>query len=375
MAPQAAKRTAAAAAGAPSKKAKNVSGLDAVIAAVRTAPGFPAEVTDMVASMLGSALNVNKDVRHDFQSQVVEMAAASLAAVEASLVVKVAALEVAVKGGPAQKVHRDDAVCETTATLEAAKEAAKASKVALVERTAAAKLAQVALKEAVQKQKEGDKELVATETAQNKFAEAKAKVEALDGGNAKEVMAALKSLKPFDFEDSLLSTAPGALCQKAEERGAFANITVQLLQEALKAKAEHFDTLLAAGAPGREERAAVVAAAQAASDAAAAALQDAHKLNSDAIEHSSASDQALSDAKAAVVNHDSDLRKMAMDLDEAIAGLSGFRSGPFATFHELKEQTTPVPVPEVEAAPVEAAPVEAAPVEAAAAPVEPAATV
>lgn len=330
------KRTAAVAGGA-AKKAKSGPSVDEVVEAVRGFP--PSEVNCMVASMLPIALSAFKDVRHDFQQKVVDMAEQALKAVEVDLVSTVQALEASVAEGPAEKGRRSAALSAATLASETAKEAAKQQKATLAEKTTAAKETQANLKSALAAQKDGDKELVGFESQLSKLREIQTKIEA-SAGDKKEAIAAVNKLKPFGFEESLLSSAPNSVGK--QERGSFDVMVITHLDEAIKAKLNHFESLLSAGAAGREERAAVVAAAQAANDAAVAAREDASKANDDAHADANACDEAVISATAAVSNADADLLKAAKKLDNMVGRLAAFRRGALATFTELKEASTPV---------------------------------
>lgn len=318
--------------------------MEDIVKTIATAPGLPTDVASMVASMLAPALESYKDQRHAFQTTVVTMAAECLSAVESAMVAKEQALQKQIAEGPTEKIRREAALSAAAAPADAARDGAKAKKVELVEKTAAEKVAQIALKDALAKQKESEKGKEAIEATMKKLEDAKAKIDAA-AGDKKAAVAAVKALKAFGFEDSLLNTAPTAIAKNVEDRGSFDILVAQQLADALAAKVQAHGDSLAAGQSGWEELAATVQAAQLVLDTAKAEHQGAITANQEASAHHKASDEALILAKRAVASHDADLRQAALELDSTTSGLASFRSAVLAVFVELCDKTSPLPEP------------------------------
>lgn len=317
---------------AAAKKAKTVSGIDAIAKAVNGAPGLPADVSAMVSSMLPLSLPTYQDQRHQFQTNAVQFAGDCLAALEAAMAAKLESTSLQVSDAPAEKVRRDEALTSAVAASEAAKHAAKESKVQLVERKAEAKAAQVKFKEAETQQKNGDKELVTLEGSQKKL-------ETLQARIGKQEVSAVKELKPFGLDASLLNAAPASIASSSPS--SFDIVVKEQLDKAIVSKFQEYSATLEAAAPARAERAAAVSAGKAAQDAAESAHEQAIKANLEATANHSAAEDALISARAAVANYAAELRQTAMDSDNAREDLSTFRSAVLAVFYEMRDRNTP----------------------------------
>jgi len=328
----------------------------------------PAEVTSLLASTLKYCLPLYKEERHEFQNSILDMVAKTLGNSEAALQDEVVSAEATVNGGDEEQKRREAAVVETAATLEVTKKTHEEKAALKAEKADAFKASFAPLKEAQQKQKEGDAEALKLE--KTKAALESAVTELLTpmteaGGSKRQVQSLVKQLGPIELEDSMMSALELPLLKKPDQRGSFDAVILEQLSLQLAEKKAVLEKKLAEEAPAREQRAEAVKAAQDNHDAAKVASETAASELNEAKEGESAAKSAAATAEHAVGSLTAELRAAAKKLDAARKELEGFRSGPLASFQELLERTAPAPEPEepAEAAPAEAAPAEAAPAE------------
>jgi len=306
---------------------------------------FPGSLVDMLVSMASSSIGVYKDARHAHQEKVIEMIGKALKANGAAKEAKVGEFKAKIDGAEKDKAARaankdsaeaaSNALKDTLATKKGDYEAAKTAKAA----------AASALKDAKKTQSTGDATLEAVVAEKTKLEEGLNSLEACPL-NKKGVLTLTSISKEYKVDTSLIEAMHTALTKSAETRGAFDNVIMTQLKDALTGFVAQKTQEVQAGQPDKDARAAAVSAAKDALDAAEAhekgckdAVADAEK----AVDDGKAAGRA---AAKACSNWLPDLKETMDSYDDAKAGLKSFQEGPLAAYAELVDMETPAPEPE-----------------------------
>jgi len=241
------------------------------------------------------------------------------------------------------KAVRESALEQGKADAESKTEALDAAKRAVTEIGTRLKEANAAVKEAQKAQKVGDEELEAHESKKAQLEEAQKELPGVVDGSAtgddkaSKIKAVLDVGKAFKFDASLLSTAEPVLQKEVADRGAFDATCLEQLQAAFSSAIAAIDEQLAAGSPGKAERAAVVEQAEAAKQAAETSQADLKEKFAAAKEAKATADAAEKAASQGVHDLMPDMKYAGDALDDAKETLQEFTEGAMAAFNELKD--------------------------------------
>lgn len=154
---------------------------------------------------------------------------------------------------------------------------------------------------------------------------------------AAKAKAVVDTGRSYGFDTSLMNTAAGLLEKPAGERGAFDATCLTQVQDAFTTQIGTFDSELAAGAPGKAERAAAVEKAEADKLAAETSQTDLKEKAAAAQEAKAAADSASKAANKSLADFMPELKATGDALDEAKADLQSFIDGPQAALDTLKD--------------------------------------
>jgi len=315
---------------------------DMVKHAIASAEHCSKSVKDMLGSTIPVTIGTYKADRHPFNDRFVAMIGEVLVAQQAHLTHDLASKEAAFAELTPAKANREAVHDQTKADAVAKGEAAEAAKQAHTATGAAVKDASAALKEAQKAEKSGNESLEAT-SARKATLEGTQKDSLgplMDGSSenkTKMAKAVLAVGKSFEFDASLLATAEPVLFKEVAERGSFDATCLEQLQAAFASAVAALDEQLAAGAPGKAERAAVVANAEAAKQGAEAARADAMEKAQAAKAAKAAADASEKEAAQSLEHFMPDLKKCGDALDTAKEDVTEFNDGPLKAFHELQD--------------------------------------
>jgi len=306
------------------------------------------ECSDSVKEILCSTINVTvgafKANRHSFNERFVAMIGEVLVAEQKRLTKDLKSKEVAFAELTPAKATREAALEQAKADAAAKAEALEKAKQAVTDIGATLKEATAALKEAEKAQKAGDADLETVSIRKTMLEETqKDALGPLLDGSASEAdkkrmpKAVLDVGKSFHFDTSLLATAEPVLHKEVADRGAFDATCMEQLQAAFANAIVGLDEQLAAGAPGKAERAAAVQQAEAAKQAAEASQANLKEKSQAAKEAKTAADAAERAAAQSLHDFMPDLKKAGDALDEAKVDLKEFNEGALQSFHELKD--------------------------------------
>eukprot|EP00927_Polykrikos_kofoidii_P028888 TRINITY_DN25089_c0_g1_i1.p1 TRINITY_DN25089_c0_g1~~TRINITY_DN25089_c0_g1_i1.p1 ORF type:complete len:392 (-),score=104.69 TRINITY_DN25089_c0_g1_i1:102-1277(-) len=363
MAPKPAgkKRAASAAPKVEAKKPKPSDPLQAlwscVVKTIERAPEdqFPDAVKNMLGAMVPDALREVKDKRHEFQNRIVDMVASVMRGIEAAIVKRLEASKLEVTVIEAERAQRKQAAAGAAETAEATHVVLKAKEASVIDAASAVESAAAALDAAEVGRLKGlrDAEL-ASENKSKLEAVFKEKYEPLKDGSCKvgaeaQLTALIKYLTGEKFELSLLNALPAALLKEVGKRGAFDAMVLQSLEDSFATRVAKFEELIRDAEPTRVVLDDVVTRAKAALEVAREA-----KIQRDTdLIAAQAADAEASEARTKMAKALSDLepeiRAVSMAVIEADAELTGFREGPLLAFLQLKERSTPLPAPPLDA--------------------------
>lgn len=302
----------------------------------------PHRVKKMLAKSLQFTVGIPSENRHPFSERFVMMIEQVLASENASLKGIVATKETAFSELTPAKAGREAAL--ESAKAHAAEQGALLgdAKRAVTDANAAVKSAVAELKAAKKAQHDGDAELEAT-TATKTGLEAvvrDALTPLVEGADEESRFDKSKLVvdtgRSFGFDSSLMQTAATLFQKPASERGVFDGTCIQQIQEAFAAQVAKYEAELAAGAPGKAERAGTVDQAEAAKHAAESSLADVREKAAAAQESKAAADVAAKAAAKSLADFMPDLKASGDALDAASKALQAFIEGPQAAFGELK---------------------------------------
>jgi len=306
------------------------------------------DCTDRVKEMLCSTIPVTvgalKANRHPFNEKFVTMIGEVLQAEYTRLKKDVELLEAGFAELTPAKTTREQTAAETSADAKAKAEDEKTAKAAVAAAGAALKELTAAVKEAEKARKAGDADLEVVEgkKAQLVSAQSVSLASLMDGSatdddKMQKAKVVLEVGKSFSFDASLLSTAEPVLQKSVAERGNFDVTCLDQLQGAFNAAIAGLDEQLAAGAPGKAERAGAVQQAEAAKQLGEATQAAAKETAQAAKEARAAADAASKAATESLSAFMPDLKKAGDSLDESKEDLKDFEEGPLASLNELKE--------------------------------------
>jgi chromosome segregation ATPase len=353
------KRPAGSAArGSAPKKARVADGTPSKLKSIEKAlkiaqkKDVPAEVISLVGITLSKSLPTYKDERHEFQSEVVDMADKVLADSLSALEEDVSKAQELVDGGDGEKDRREKAVAEAEAAHTASLEDTKAKEEDRKAKAEAYEATVAPLKAAKDAQKSGDAEGVILEKEKEALQEAiQSDLNPMkeSGGKQRQLARLSKAIARAGLEDSLVESVHLPLCKAPDQRGSFDGVVLKCLEEAIEEKMAKLSSDIEAFGPAKEERAAKVKEAQEAHDAAKEASESAINALAEARKAEATAKEAAATAKKSAKSLGSDLANAAQCLDESKAELSNFQNGPLAAFIELKNRTVPQPEPQVSA--------------------------
>lgn len=358
------KRPAAAASGAAAKKSKGGSmskQFKEVATALKEAEGYPPQVISMLSENLPNCLSETKEERHEFQVKVCSMLEEVLGSVQASCEKKLAEANSKLSEADSIKVSREAAEAAAKTATEAAKESAETAKKDLDAATSNLKSKNSELKAAKNEQEAGDAELLQAEDMKSKIESIVTEVfgpckeGTLDASKVKSGIAEVCKLgKEFSFDAALMHSLPSALAKAPGVRGSFDELVVKQVEGELEGRKEKLLALLKEGESGRAERAKKVADAE----GAVAEATSSKTAKEDALKGAQAAEkEALAAEKAAEKarkGFGAEMKEVQASLEEATSGLESFTGGPLATFQELLNRSSVVPVePAEEAAPAQ----------------------
>eukprot|EP00931_Biecheleriopsis_adriatica_P089088 TRINITY_DN63273_c0_g1_i1.p1 TRINITY_DN63273_c0_g1~~TRINITY_DN63273_c0_g1_i1.p1 ORF type:complete len:405 (+),score=138.85 TRINITY_DN63273_c0_g1_i1:55-1215(+) len=341
--------------GRPSKKAKQDGVIGTIVDALKLSEkkDVPEDFTSRLAPVLEQSLTTFKEERHEFQSTVIDMAAKALTASEAVLLEEIASLEVTVSTGDEQRTQREAAVTAAEQRLPVCQEAHRAAQEAKADKVRAWKASAELLKEIQANQKKEDAEGETLDQQKADFEKLVAELlepmkeaSGRPAGNAAKLKALVKRLAYMELEDSLIQAIKLPLSKKPEQRGRLDAVILEQLDLQLAEQRAALEAKLNDIAPSRDARAASVQAAQDAHDQAKTASDAATEELRAAKEAEAAAKAEMAAAKEGVKNLSTDLLAAAKQLERSREALEAFRSGPLASFNELKERVAPVPQPE-----------------------------
>ena len=344
-----------AARGSAPKKARVADGTPSKLKSIEKAlkiaqkKGVPAEVISLVGIMLSQSLPTYKDERHEFQSEVVDMADKVLADSLSALEEDVAKAQELVDGGDGEKDRREKAVAEAEAAHTASLEDAKAKEEDKKAKAEAYEATVAPLKAAKDAQKSGDAEGVVLEKEKEALEDAiqnDLNPMKESGGKQRQLARLSKAIARAGLEDSLVESVHLPLSKAPDKRGSFDGVVLKSLEEAIGEKLTKLSSDIEAFGPAKEERAAKVKEAQEAHDAAKEASESAINALAEARKAEATAKEAAATAKKSAKSLDSDLANAANCLEEAKEELSNFQNGPLAAFTELKNRTVPQPEPQ-----------------------------
>lgn len=267
----------------------------------------------------------------------------ALQGLEASLELAVTDSKARVDQADAEKEARHAAVSRAESILAECEAVIPGKEAALVAQIATVKAAQTALREAQHAETSGNLALDAALAKKQEIEQARCELylPLLESGGEsaegkKRVAALVARGKDFGLEASLLSTLPSVLTQPAEARGAFGQLVLAQLEQALAACVTEQEALLAEGEAGRQERASAVRGADAVHEAAKATKADVLADLEKARSARRDANKNLTSAQEAVADFLPDLLRRSDQLEKAVAALASLQAGALAALAELR---------------------------------------
>jgi hypothetical protein len=298
----------------------------------------------MLCASLSVTVGTPTADRHPFNARFVTMIEEVLQGEHVRLQKDVEAKEAAFTELSPAKVTREAALEQAKAHASEQNAALAAAKQAVAEANAALKAAVAEVKASKKAQHDGDAELDAVTAKKSALEDVvRDSLAPIVDGTADEDTRAAKAKavvgmgKSYGFDSSLMNTASTLLEKAASERGAFDATCLQQVQDAFASQIGIFDGELAAGAPGKAERAAAVEQAEAAKQAAESTQTDLKAKAASAQEEKTAADADVRAAAKSLADFMPDLKASGDSLDSAKADLQSFIDGSEAAFNELKQ--------------------------------------
>jgi len=333
---------------------------ESIYAAVMEADELPRTVREMVGTMLMVSLNELNEDRHGYQTQVVEMVAATLNGVEASMQQAIHDAATLVSNGDAEKASRDASLAVAQSNLEAKNEEVKVLKTALDDAKVATKEAKKNHSTAQHTQAEGDVELDCA-AAKKEQLEAALRDNFLplkegsvvEKSSAKKMFAALNAVgKEHHVDPSMMLAIGVTLGKEVSARGTFDNTALQHFEEDLTRRAAEIASTIESGESARAGRAAAVQATLEALEAAQLRQSASSVSLQQSQDEQKVCESAVKGADKAVHALAPELETAADARDAAQYKLESFREGALANFSELKERRAPPPAPPTPEEPV-----------------------
>jgi hypothetical protein len=335
-------------------------GLNTVAAALQQGPGLSAEASAMLWAMLPNCLGVEQDVRHKYQSGMVEVVAEELAKIESSLKDAIEVGVAAVAATAEEKASLEATLNAARAALEAEQALLDGCKAELAQDALTFRGARADLNKAETEQHSKSAEVDKAGSKRSDLEGLLADMETVHE-RKEEVGKLLKRLHAHLTMDSSLETAmPSAMAKAAADRGPFDVMVFDQVRGQAAARLSELTVAIEAAAPLKAELAAAVAKASAALAAskekqvASASAYSAQKAKTDAAA------EAVKAAQAGSKDAARRIGKVERVRDSAQAELDIFRQDALASFTELRDRATPAPEPQEEAAEAADAPMEQA---------------
>jgi chromosome segregation ATPase len=316
------------------------------------AEGLPADVRKMLCADLKNTLGAPKAERHQFQERVIAWIGDALKSVETTAKKELEAVEAEVNDQEAEKARRVTVQEEATSALNEKRESEKAKEASVKDASAVLKAKKSELKEAEKEQKEGNKQLDATQAVKEKLSTSmtdcflKLNTEGALAEDAEARMSTLLGIaQEYDFDKSMVASLRSCLLKATDTRGEFDNMVVNAFQEQLQKRIATVEGTLETGAAEKVTRDAKVEAASAAVAAAEGADASAKGELEKARQEVKDAEATHKDAAQSAKQFASDMKAKIDEVNTARKRVMRLEKGPLAAFAELENLGVPPPEP------------------------------
>lgn len=328
---------------------------NALSEALKEAANLPIEVITMLVEVLPHSLGQPKEKRHCFQDRTVLAVDNVMKDIEAGLKNSIDSSRTKLQDARNQAAPSEAMVAAAEVKLREDSERFTKETKALAESAMEFRAARNAVQEAKAAQETGDQDLkVAANSKEKLQVIIDELIHPLKDGTApaddvaNRCKSLLTSLKVLEFDEAMLVVLASALAKVPSARGEFDILSIDQLDKMMAKHIDPIDATLQAGEAGREQRANMVKLAQ---DALEQSVQ-AQKVRADAFESAwkakKGDEVTLETSRRGLKDLAAQTKSCEKTLYQCEAEFDVFQEGPRVTFEELKERTTPEPVPEVE---------------------------
>lgn len=312
------------------------------------AADVPSMIRDLLVEALPLSLGVNKEERHRFQAEVVEMVGNVLTTQDASFLETVNKVLAKIDEAEHEKSTKEVDLKAVEAALEAKNSETQTAKYSLADYASihkaakgAVAAAQIAQEEAADTYKEATTKKTLLETAFREQGQPLTEAGVEEDQRNAIVNTLMATLSKFDFDTSMLTALPTALKKPPSARGEFDELVVTQFKEEVRMRVEALEETLQSGDAVARERIAALEVAERECTKALEVLKSKAQSFKQAESAREACHSSIVEAKNDLNRRTSELRKRARERDSAQAELELFRDGPLAAFEKLREFTGP----------------------------------